>query len=58
MTDEQTPPTVRDRCLAAGLSPERLEQHFTEGCLRIDGEVVTDLDAAAPEGSRINVWGS
>jgi len=54
--DEPTPTTVRDRLTAAGLSDERIEQHMTAGRVRVDGELVTDLDAAAPVGTRVVVW--
>jgi hypothetical protein len=50
--------TVRERALAAGISPERLERHFTERCLRLNGEVVTDLDQPTEPEARITVWGS
>ena len=57
MTDEKpTPTTVRDRLTAAGLSAERIEQHMTAGRVRVDGELVTDLDAPAPAGTRVVVW--
>ena len=46
--DEPTPTTVRDRLTAAGLSDERIEQHMTAGRVRVDSELVTDLDAPAP----------
>jgi hypothetical protein len=52
--DEPTPTTVRDRLTAAELSAERIEQHLTAG--RVDREVVTDLDAPAPAGTRVVVW--
>ena len=55
--DEPTPTTVRDRLTTAGLSAERIEQHMTAGWVRVDGEVVTDLDAPAPAGTRVVVWG-
>ena len=45
--DEPAPTTVRDRLTAAGLSDERIEQHMTAGRVRVDGELVTDLDARA-----------
>ena len=51
--DEPTPTTVRDRLTAAGLSAERIEQHMTAGRVRVDGELVTDLDAPAPAGTRV-----
>jgi hypothetical protein len=56
--DEQTPTTVRDRLAGAELSEERIEQHLTAGRLRVDGELVTDLDAPAPVGTRVVVWGT
>jgi hypothetical protein len=54
--DEPTPTTVRDRLTAAGLSDERIEQHMTAGRVRVDGELVTDLDALAPVGTRVVIW--
>ncbi|MDT0349525.1 hypothetical protein [Pseudonocardia charpentierae] len=56
MTDEPTPRSVRDLLMAAGLSAERIDQHMTAGRLRVDGERVTDLDAPAPDGTRVVVW--
>ena len=58
MTDEPapTPLTVRDRLSAAGLSDERIEQHMTAGRVRVDGELVTDLDTPAPPPARVVVW--
>ena len=50
------PTTVRDRLTAAGLSDERIEQHMTAGRVRVDGELVTDLDTPAPAGTRVVVW--
>ena len=54
--DEPTPTTVRDLLTAAGLSDERIEQHMTAGRVRVDGELVTDLDALAPVGTRVVIW--
>ena len=54
--DEPTPTTVRDRLTAAGLSDERIEQHMTAGRVRVDGELVADLDTPAPAGTRVVVW--
>ena len=54
--DEPTPTTVRDRLTAAGLSDERTAQHMTAGRVRVNGELVTDLDAPAPAGTRVVVW--
>jgi hypothetical protein len=53
---EPTPTTVRDRLHAAGLSDSRIEQHMTAGRVRVDAELVTDVDAAAPTGTRVVVW--
>jgi hypothetical protein len=47
---------VRDRLTAAGLSDERIEEHMTAGRVRVDGELVTELDAPAPAGTRVVVW--
>ncbi|WP_181780938.1 hypothetical protein [Pseudonocardia pini] len=52
--DAPAVPTVRSRILAAGVSPERLDQHHREGRVQLDGEPVTDLDMPAPKGTRIN----
>jgi hypothetical protein len=54
--DEPAPTTARDRLTAAGLSDSRIEQHTTAGRLRIDGELMTDLDAPAPAGTRVVIW--
>ncbi len=54
--DEPAPATVRDRLTAAGLSDARIEQHMTAGRLRVDGELVTGLDAPAPAGTRVVIW--
>jgi hypothetical protein len=54
--DEPTTLTVRDRLTAAGLSAERIEQHMTAGRVRVDGELVTDLDTPAPTGTRVAIW--
>jgi hypothetical protein len=54
--DESAPTTVRDRLNAAGLSGERIEQHMTAGRLRVDGELVADLDAPAAAGTRVVIW--
>jgi hypothetical protein len=53
---EPAPTTVRDRLTAAGLSDERIAEHMTAGRVRVDGELVTDLDAPAPVGTRVVVW--
>ncbi len=46
--DEPAPPAVSD---------ERIEEHMTVERVRVDGEPVTDLDAPAPTGTRVVVWG-
>jgi hypothetical protein len=53
---EPAPMTVRDRLTAAGLSDGRIAQHMTAGRVRVDGELVTDLDTPAPAGTRVAVW--
>jgi hypothetical protein len=55
--DEPAPTTVCDRLIAAGLSDERIAAHMTAERVRVDGEPVTDLDAPAPTGTRVVVWG-
>jgi len=47
VSDERPDVRVRDRLTAAGLSDERIEQHMTAGRVRVDGELVTDLDTPA-----------
>ena len=54
--DEPTPTIVPDLLTAAGLSDERIEQHMTAGRVRVDGKLVTDLDAPAPAGTRVVIW--
>lgn len=55
--DEQpAPPTVLDRLIAAGLSEARIEQHMGAERVRLDGELVTDLAAPAPAGTRVVIW--
>lgn len=51
---EQAVPTVRSR-LALVLSDERVAEHLRNRVLRLDGEVVGDLDMPAPPGTRIVV---
>ena len=55
--DEPAPSTVCDRLIAVGLSDERIEVHMTAERVRVDGEPVIDLDAPAPTGTRVVVWG-
>ncbi|GAA1194984.1 hypothetical protein GCM10009608_33030 [Pseudonocardia alaniniphila] len=45
--------TVLDRLVAAGLSPERAEEHLRSGRVQVDGETVTDGDRAAPAPARL-----
>lgn len=40
-------PSRRDRLRAAGLSEERIQQHFLADVIRLDGQHVTDLDQPA-----------
>jgi hypothetical protein len=57
MTDlEPAPTTVRDRLTAAELSEGRIAEHMTAGRVRVDGELVTDLDSPAPAGTRVVIW--
>jgi hypothetical protein len=49
-------PTVFDRLVGAGLSQERIEQHLTAGRVRVDGELVTDLNQPAPPPARVVLW--
>ena len=57
VTDESRDvPTVFDRLVGAGLSGERIEQHLTAGRVRVDGELVTDLDRPAPPPARVVLW--
>jgi hypothetical protein len=57
VTDEHPEiPTVFDRLSAAGLSQERIEQHLMAGRVRVDGELVTDLDRPAPPPARVVLW--
>ena len=53
--DEPARTTVRDRLTAAGLSAERIEQHMAAGRVRVDGDLVADLDGPAPAGTRVVV---
>lgn len=57
MTDDPAP-TVRSRALASGVPEGRLVEHLERGTLRLDGEVVTDLETPAPSGTRIHVAAS
>ena len=54
MSDEQHQPvpTVRSR-LAGVLSDDRVTEHLGNATLRLDGQIVVDLDMPAPAGTRI-----
>jgi hypothetical protein len=41
-------PRVIDRLRAAGLSDERIQRYLGAGAIRLDGQVVTDLEQPAP----------
>jgi hypothetical protein len=58
VTDHQdaTTSTVRDRLTSAGLSESRIAEHLDAGRVRLDGEMVTDLDAPALAGTRLVIW--
>ena len=57
VTDERPKiPTVLDRLVAAGLSPERIEQHLPAGRVRVNGELVTDPYRPAPPPARVVLW--
>ncbi|WP_222131175.1 hypothetical protein [Pseudonocardia sp. C8] len=58
MTAEDPTPTVRSRALAFGMSEERLAEHLERGTLRLDGEVMTDLETPAPSDTRIHIAAS
>jgi hypothetical protein len=45
-------PRVIDRLRAAGLSEDRIQQHFQAGAIRLDGQQVTDLQQPAPPPTR------
>jgi hypothetical protein len=47
---------VRHRLTAAALSAERIEEHTTADRVRVAGELVTDLGAPAPAGTRDVIW--
>lgn len=52
MTEPVEVPTVGTRARAAGIADESMQQHLADGLVRLDGEVVTDLDQPAPVGTR------
>ncbi len=49
---EQAAPTVRSR-LAGVLSDDRVAEHLRNRALRLDGDVVVELDTAAPSGTLV-----
>ena len=51
--DDPAPTTVRDRLTAAGLSESRIQEHMTAGRVRVDGELLDDLDQIVPMPARI-----
>ena len=51
--DDPAPTTVRDRLTAAGLSESRIQEHMTAGRVRVDGELLDDLDQVTPMPARI-----
>lgn len=56
MTDVPVP-SVRDRLLAALISPARIDDHYAAGRLSVDGVAVEDLDQPAPIPARIVIRG-
>lgn len=58
MSDDEPAPTVLDRLLRAGISRESIDAHHTNNLLRMDGEVVTDLDQPAAIPARIWIAGA
>lgn len=50
-------PSVRSRAQAAGMSPARIEKHFANRRILLDGQIVNDLDQPAPDGSAIYIAG-
>lgn len=54
MSDEQARVlSVRERMQRAGMSDDRIAEHFAAGVVQLDGETVADLDLPAPDGSRV-----
>jgi hypothetical protein len=53
---EQPPPTVLDRLIAAGVSEDRAREWITSGGARVDGEVVTAVDSPAPPPLRVVLY--
>jgi hypothetical protein len=50
--DEPAVPRVVDRLRAAGLSDARIQHYLDAGAIRLDGQVVTDLEQPAPPPAR------
>lgn len=48
-----TPPTVRDRLLAAGISTDAIDKHHADRAIWLDGETVEDLDTPAAKPARV-----
>lgn len=46
-------PTVLERMRSAGINEARALQHLSRGWVRVDGQVVTDPDHAAPPPARL-----
>lgn len=46
-------PTVLDRLHAAGIGPARALHHLQTEYVRVDGEIMTDPAAPAPQPSRV-----
>lgn len=57
MSDEAIP-TVLDRLLRAGISRKSVDAHHANSLIRMDGEVVTDLDQLAAIPARIWIAGA
>lgn len=55
---EETAPTVLDRLLRAGISRESIDAHHANALIRMDGEVVTDLNQPAAIPARIWIAGA
>ena len=50
---DNSPPTVLDRLVGAGISEERARAWITSGGARVNGEVVDDPSSAAPPPSSV-----
>lgn len=47
------PPTVRERLLGAGISPQRVDWWLASGGVRVDGEHISDPAFPAPPPARV-----